>query len=90
MKKPGDVMWFIRTDWNSNLEVAGAVFVAENSECAILVPNPFGYPGPISRYLISDCRRNRGTEVYVLPINEVYATRDEAVAALARKVADAT
>ena len=86
MRKPGDVMWIIRPDWKNDLEIVGAVFVAENSECAILAPNPFGYAGSISRYLISDSRRNRGTEVYALPINEVYATRDEAGVALGRSL----
>jgi hypothetical protein len=76
----GDTVWRAETDYTGEVELGGYIFVAQNDECVICSPDPYGYDDTISQYLIEESAGDMGVSVYVFPIDEVYLTREEAEA----------
>lgn len=82
-KQPGDLVWCVRRDLDCEpTDHVGLVFVAKNSECAVLSAHPFGYSGSISDYLIDSTRDDTLTAVYFFPLDDVYDNKKEAITAI--------
>ena len=79
--RPGDTVWCIeRYGDEDESEVSGYIFVAENEECAIVSPDPIGYYGTISQYLIEETAREDLTDLRAFPLAYVFSDQEDAEA----------
>lgn len=80
---PGDTVWILRrNEGGEPYEADGFVFVAANQECVICAYDPNGYDGTISQYLIERSKKKLGMNVFVFPLIDACASKDEAKKAL--------
>jgi hypothetical protein len=77
--KIGEAVWVVEREYDEAVDVTGFLLIAQTESYAVVSSyiNDYDFDETIE-YHIAETSDNQGTELCVYPINDCYATREEA------------